>query len=212
MGQVDKCLWNMVPPQNSSWTVRKDFELWDNGHSLIKDVMEDGNDTFLWLDNCHPIGPFYRHFGEEVVRDLGCSLQARVSSIICNGDWVWPLPRQRNRAILHNMSQTLRTLNPLLELGVYVPRWAFIDWFCCWGRMPSEWSIELDWVIHNLPSVDFENNLYKLVMAAAVYHIWGVALGKRWRILVLIRCYVWPGMESFPQDMDSEQADSIVVQ
>ncbi|XP_057499378.1 uncharacterized protein LOC130783655 [Actinidia eriantha] len=196
----------MVPPQNSSWTVRKLSRLQDIGHSLIKHVVEDGKDTFLWLDNCHPIDPPYRHFSEEVVRDLGCSLQARVSSIICNDDWVWP--RQRNRVILHNMSRTPQDFKPIVRDKVlwtpsdgifsvktawkvirhsnpkvpwcyvvwfrgYVSRWAFIDWFCCCGRRPSEWSIELDWVIHNLTSVDFENNLYKLVMSASVYHIWG---------------------------------------
>ncbi|GFY93275.1 hypothetical protein Acr_08g0016710 [Actinidia rufa] len=220
----------------------------DIGHSLIKHVVEDGNDTFLWLDNCHPIGPPYRHFSEEVVRVLGCSLQARVSSIICNDVWVWP--RQRNRVILRNMSRTPQDFKPIVRDKVlwtpadgrfsvktawkvighsnpkvpwcyvvwfrgYVSRWAFYrlvlllgkvshqgqitglgsgGGFYLWVVRPSEWSIELDWVIHNLTSVDFENNLYKLVMSLRRIFEIDVVLGKRWRILLLIGSYVWPGI------------------
>ena len=38
----------------------------------------------------------FKRFGEGLVRDLGSSLLAKVSSTICDENWKWP--RQRNRA------------------------------------------------------------------------------------------------------------------
>ncbi|GFY92809.1 hypothetical protein Acr_08g0012050 [Actinidia rufa] len=135
-------------------------------------------------------------FGEGIVRNLGSFLQARVSSIICNGDWVWP--RQRNRAIMNIMAHTPKILSQILGEGnkvLWTPtadgRWAFMEWLCCWGRQdikdrfqlnrkPSGWSIELHWATQNLVSSNFGNNLYQLVLSAAVHNIWG---GRNARIL-----------------------------
>lgn len=41
------------------------------------------------------LGALYNRGGGEVVFNLGQSLQAKVSSMICQGDWRWP--RIRNR-------------------------------------------------------------------------------------------------------------------
>ncbi|KAI8537423.1 hypothetical protein RHMOL_Rhmol09G0022900 [Rhododendron molle] len=58
-------------------------------------MVGNGQGMFLWLDNWHPMGPLYDRFGNEVVFNLGRSLQARVSFIISQGGWRWP--RTRNR-------------------------------------------------------------------------------------------------------------------
>ncbi|GFY97547.1 hypothetical protein Acr_12g0000880 [Actinidia rufa] len=54
-----------------------------------------------------------RKSGDKIQWDLGSSLQAKVSSIICNGEWSWP--RQRNRAIMSIMADTLPYFKPNAE-------------------------------------------------------------------------------------------------
>ncbi|GFZ02663.1 hypothetical protein Acr_15g0012710 [Actinidia rufa] len=170
-----------------------------------------------------------------VVRDLGNSLQANVSSIICEGDWKWP--RQRNRLSCISWLTPLKTSSLMQPLvikvfwfpandGFYtvksawksirlpkpkvpwyatvsfkgqVPKWGFILWLCClgrlatedrltvWGmgiwarvlnrvqvnRIPSGWSEELAWATENWINPGFGSCFFKLVLSAAVYHIWG---------------------------------------
>ena len=71
---------------------------------LIRSVVRDSSEVFLWLNNWHPLGPLFKRFGEGLVRDLGSSLLAKVSSIICYENWKWP--RQRNRAIMSIVAHT----------------------------------------------------------------------------------------------------------
>ncbi|GFZ01445.1 hypothetical protein Acr_15g0000540 [Actinidia rufa] len=80
----------MSPPQDSSWTMRRLFKLRQLGQPLIRHLVGNGRDTFLWLDNWHPVGPLYKKFGDRVVGNAGRSLLANVSDIICNGNWKWP--------------------------------------------------------------------------------------------------------------------------
>lgn len=82
-----RCLWYVKPPQNSSWTLRKLFKLRETVHPLIKHVIVDGKETFLWLDNRHPLVPLYKRFGDEVVQNIGNALLAKwtVSSLMVSG-------------------------------------------------------------------------------------------------------------------------------
>lgn len=69
------------------------------GYMPTFDLVQSGNgaSTSLWLNNWHPLGPLYKRYGENVCSNIGRSLHARVSAIICDGTWSWP--RQRNRYI-----------------------------------------------------------------------------------------------------------------
>ena len=69
----NRCLWHMQPPQGSSWTVRKLFKLREMAKPLIRSVVGDGSEVFLWVDKI---------FGERLVRNLGSSLLEKVPSII----------------------------------------------------------------------------------------------------------------------------------
>lgn len=44
---------------------------------------------FLWLDNWRPDGCLLDVLGFRAVNDAGSHLEAKVSSIIRNGDWFW---------------------------------------------------------------------------------------------------------------------------
>lgn len=83
----------MKSPADSSWTVRKLWKLRDLGRSLVKHVVGNGENTWVWLDNWHLMGPLYKTIGEEVVYHMGRSLNTKVSSIVVNNGWRWPRPR-----------------------------------------------------------------------------------------------------------------------
>ncbi|XP_058180159.1 uncharacterized protein LOC131298698 [Rhododendron vialii] len=66
-------------------------------------LVGNGNKTFLWLDNWHPLGPLLTKFGARVVYNFGRNLFAKVASIIVDQKWHWP--RERNsvtREIIRN--------------------------------------------------------------------------------------------------------------
>ena len=89
---------------------KKIFKLRSLGQAMISYDIGNGQDTFLWLDNWHPLGPLYQKFGDRVVHNLGRSLSAKVTSIIHNGSW--KLPTLRNRDIQQIMVNNLATLHP----------------------------------------------------------------------------------------------------
>ena len=104
----------MDVPQDASWTVRKVLGLRDIGQSLILYRIGNGQSTSLWFDNWHPLGPLYKRFGDEVAYNDGRSLQAKVSSIIHNGQWRWQ--RARNCVIRNIIAETPTTLIPVCDI------------------------------------------------------------------------------------------------
>ncbi|GFY85780.1 hypothetical protein Acr_04g0005180 [Actinidia rufa] len=68
-----------------------------------------------WLDNWHPLSPLFKRFREGLVRDLGSSLLAMVSSIIYDGEWKWP--RQRNGAIIYIREHAPSEFKPDMEIS-----------------------------------------------------------------------------------------------
>lgn len=118
----NQSLWHMDTPRDSSWTIRKIFGMRSLGQPLIQYRVGNGKSTFLWFDNWHPLGPFYKRLGEEVVYNLGASLNAKVSSIIHQGQWKWP--RSKNRITQSIIHQTPATLHPdctTEDLVVWLP-------------------------------------------------------------------------------------------
>ncbi|XP_059429242.1 uncharacterized protein LOC132163058 [Corylus avellana] len=52
-----------------------------------------GKNIHLWLDWWHPVGILIEHYGFIAVYDAHSNIEARLSSIICNRDWLWRLAR-----------------------------------------------------------------------------------------------------------------------
>lgn len=69
----------------------------------VKHRIGNGQATFLWLDNWQPKGPLYKLFD-------------KVSSVIENGIWHWPRPR-------NNIIQQIQPSTPasLISLGPWGP-------------------------------------------------------------------------------------------
>jgi hypothetical protein len=49
----------------------------------------DGHGIHLWHDDWHPCGPLLESFGFRVIYDSQSSIDAKVASILKNGDWHW---------------------------------------------------------------------------------------------------------------------------
>lgn len=82
--------------------MRKLFKLRTVGHSLVKHIIGNGEDTFFWLDNWHEHGPLYKLLDDRTISLLGRALFAKVSSVIQNGHWHWPRPRSHRIQQIQN--------------------------------------------------------------------------------------------------------------
>lgn len=58
-------------PSEVSWVMRKLLNLRGLCQGWIKSIIGNGEDTFLWTDNWHPLGALYQTFGEDVVVNRG---------------------------------------------------------------------------------------------------------------------------------------------
>ena len=57
----------------------------------IKHIVRDGGDTWLWFDDWLPLGPIQTAMGDRVIYDAGLPRTARVSAIIRDNTWHWPV-------------------------------------------------------------------------------------------------------------------------
>lgn len=51
--------------------------------------MGNGDNTFVWFGNWHPLGPLYDRFGNRVIYDSRLLRNALVKNIIHHGSWKW---------------------------------------------------------------------------------------------------------------------------
>lgn len=113
-----KCMWSIVVPPSASWTIRKFFGLRKLVQTWIRSVIGDGQDTFLWLDNCHPLGPLKDRFEGRLTGNLVRTFQLKVASIISNNSWMWP--GRRNLVVKEIMDSIPISMNPHIEVKYFV--------------------------------------------------------------------------------------------
>lgn len=92
-----RSFWLVSPPRPCSWSWRKILKLRDLAKQFLKFKIGDGSKVFLWLDSWHPDGCLLDVYGFRVVYDAssnlmlkaGSNLDAKVSSIVRDGEWFW---------------------------------------------------------------------------------------------------------------------------
>ena len=92
--------WDLPIPSSCSWTWRKLLGMRDKIRPFLKVKIGDGADTWLWLDSWLPMGPILQNFDDRIIYDSGLPRHARVSSIIRNGQWAWPVENSPDLLIL----------------------------------------------------------------------------------------------------------------
>ncbi|XP_058216740.1 uncharacterized protein LOC131327608 [Rhododendron vialii] len=143
-------------PNDASWTMRMLLNLRSVAQPLIQYLIGNGQGTFLWLENWHPLGPLFNKFGENIVYNLGRSLNSKVSSIIHDGVWRWP--RQRNRATQFIIEHTPADFKPIcdrLDSVVWIPHLAGFTVSSAWEAIRLKFPIQpwssIVWYSKNVP-------------------------------------------------------------
>ena len=49
----------------------------------------NGDNIHLWLDWWHPAGILIEQYGFRTVYDAHSHIKAKLSTVICNGEWLW---------------------------------------------------------------------------------------------------------------------------
>ena len=84
------CFWLLRFPYACPWYWRKLFLLRGAVRSRFGWRIGDGQNTFLWHDQWHPLDVFIDRFSCQLLRQLGISIMAKVSNFIEDGSWIWP--------------------------------------------------------------------------------------------------------------------------
>ncbi|XP_028118147.1 uncharacterized protein LOC114315744 [Camellia sinensis] len=86
-----KSFWKVPVPSDPSWVWRKILSLRKSIFPLIVHKIGNGNATFLWYDNWHPVGSIWDKFGNRIIYDSGLSREAKVSNIVNGDSWHWEM-------------------------------------------------------------------------------------------------------------------------
>ncbi|GKU97302.1 hypothetical protein SLEP1_g10467 [Rubroshorea leprosula] len=78
---------------DTSWLWRKILSLRPAARYLIKHMIGNGENTFLWFDFWHPTGPLLEVYGQKIVQDTAIPLQAKLSQVVQGNFWKWPPAR-----------------------------------------------------------------------------------------------------------------------
>lgn len=113
----DKCLWTLKCHQNASQSWTKILKLRASIHKFIKSRLGNGQSTFLWIDNWHPVGSLIKRFGTRIIYDARSNIQAKVRDYVREESWCFPNPD--NASSMQLVVQSLPDINPNTEDSVY---------------------------------------------------------------------------------------------
>ncbi|XP_028099520.1 uncharacterized protein LOC114299050 [Camellia sinensis] len=83
-----RSFWRVKVPSDPYWVWRKILSLRPLVFPLIKHIIGDGGNVFLWHDNWHPLGSLYDRFGARIIHTLPDN--SKVNVIVENNSWKWP--------------------------------------------------------------------------------------------------------------------------
>jgi hypothetical protein len=84
-----RSFWNVKLPQDCSWTWRKLLRIQNLARDFLKFEVGDGHGIHLWHEYWHPCGPLLESFSFRVIYDSQSSIDAKVASVLKNGNWHW---------------------------------------------------------------------------------------------------------------------------
>lgn len=85
-----RSFWKVKIPSDPSWVWRKLLSLRPSIYPLIKQVVGDGSNIFLWYDNWHLLGSLWTRFGNTIQYDTALNCATKVTAIVDNYAWKWP--------------------------------------------------------------------------------------------------------------------------
>ncbi|XP_028105446.1 uncharacterized protein LOC114304489 [Camellia sinensis] len=132
-----KSLEKVSVPSDSSWVWRKILSLRKAIFPLILHKIGNGNATFLWHDNWHPVGSIWDKFEDRIIYDSG--LQGRLKSS-SNDIPIWTLTHDGKFSIQSawnhwRVKHDKVAWYKLLWGPLTIPRVSFIVWIALHGRL-----------------------------------------------------------------------------
>jgi hypothetical protein len=88
-----RSFWHVPIPSSCSWSLKKLLKVREFAQKSIRFSIGRDNRVFLWWDHWHPDGCLLEKYGYRAMYNAGSHVDARVSSIIRNGEWYWPAAR-----------------------------------------------------------------------------------------------------------------------
>lgn len=99
--------WTRTPKQAYSWLVNKLLKLKSVVFALIKLMLQNGETSRFWSDNCTPFGDLYTHLSGSNSR-LGIPQKATFASLCPNGSWTLPPARTEAQIELYSYLTTVQ--------------------------------------------------------------------------------------------------------
>jgi hypothetical protein len=84
-----RSFWSVSIPHNCSWCWRKLLRLRDIVKKFLRFEVGDGKNIHLLMDFWHPAGILLEKYGFRAVYDAQSSVEAKLSSVIRDGEWFW---------------------------------------------------------------------------------------------------------------------------
>jgi hypothetical protein len=84
-----RSFWSVGIPQNCFWSWRKILKLRDIAKRFLKFEVGNEDNIHMWLDLWHPASVLIEQYGFRVVYNAQSNIEAKISSVICNGEWFW---------------------------------------------------------------------------------------------------------------------------
>jgi len=134
----------------------------ENLHGLARDLLKvevgDGKSIHLWLDNYHPLGPLFDKFGFRPIYDSQSRIDAKLDSVLRNGEWCWKPARSDELVIIQSRLPKVRLGVADKPICTIARKWIFVS-SDTWNhlrlkRQPVDWW-SLIWFNQAIPKQAF---------------------------------------------------------
>jgi len=114
-----RSFWHIPLPKACSWSWKRILKLRDVAKEFLSFKVGKCHDISLWFDAWHPAGRLVDTYGFRIVYDSGIGIDAKLSAVLQNGNWIWSPARSE---VLVNIQSQL----PGIAIGTEdVPLWKF---------------------------------------------------------------------------------------
>lgn len=86
-----KSLWEIKTINDNLWYWEKLIKLREDMRDRIQHRIGNGENTFLWMDNWHPVGSLLDKYDNRIIDDSSLRRNAKMEDIINGKDWKWSM-------------------------------------------------------------------------------------------------------------------------
>ena len=87
----NRSFWDVKLASNVSWGWRKLLQIRNVLWPHFWHVIGNGQNTSIWFDNWNTHCPLINHVSYRAIASAGFRIHAKVSDVISDGEWMWPI-------------------------------------------------------------------------------------------------------------------------